>query len=80
VRRLIPSISIGLAGCRLVEHTGYMKQSEPPRHRPRRSGCAEASLRAETERYRRMTIEERIKVALSMRLRFSWLHQVSKQN
>ncbi|MCX6880782.1 MAG: hypothetical protein NTW21_44315 [Verrucomicrobia bacterium] len=57
-----------------------MKQAEPPRHRPRRSGCADAALRAEIERVRKMTVEERIKAALSMRQRFSWLHPVSKQN
>jgi len=57
-----------------------MQQSEPKRHRPRRSGCADAALRAEIERVRRMTIEERIKAALSMHTRFSWLHPVSKKN
>jgi hypothetical protein len=56
-----------------------MQQSEPQRHRPRRSGCADAALRAEIERVQRMTVEERIKAALSMRMRFSWLHPVSKQ-
>jgi len=58
-----------------------MQQSEPPRRqRPRRSGCADAALHAEIERVRRMTVEERIKAALSMRKRFSWLHPVSQQN
>jgi len=56
-----------------------MQQSEPQRHRPRRSGCADAALRAEIERVRSMSIEERIKAALSMRQRFAWLHPVSKQ-
>jgi len=40
---------------------------------PRRSACPAASLAAEMERLRRMTIEERIKAALSMRDRFAWL-------
>jgi len=40
---------------------------------PRPSTCATASLAAEMERLRKMTIEERIKVALSMRDRFAWL-------
>jgi len=55
-----------------------MQQSEPQRHRPRRSGCAEAALRAEIERVQRMSVEERIKAALSMRQRFSWLHPVKQ--
>jgi hypothetical protein len=45
--------------------------SEIPRRR--RSACADAALRAELERTGRMTIEERVKAALSMRERFAWL-------
>jgi len=67
-----------LAGRRLVEQCRAMQQSEPQRHRPRRSGCADAALRAEVERVRRMTVEERIKAALSMHQRFSWLQQVKQ--
>lgn len=51
---------------------------KPPRtrpHRPRRSDCAQASLRAEIERVDRMTIEERVKAALSMGQWFSWIKQ-----
>jgi hypothetical protein len=42
----------------------------------RRSVSAEASLKAEIERTRRMTVEERILAALSMRKRFSWVKPV----
>jgi hypothetical protein len=45
--------------------------SEIPRRR--RSASADAALRAELERIGRMTIEERVKAALSMRDRFAWL-------
>jgi hypothetical protein len=51
-------------------------QPQPPRRR--RSACADASLRAELDRIGRMTIEQRVKAALSMRERFSWLNPVSK--
>jgi hypothetical protein len=50
-----------------------MSGSEPSVHRPRRSACADASLRAEIEHVTRMTIEERVKAALTMRDRFEWL-------
>jgi len=47
------------------------RKSETPRRR--RSACADAALGAEIERIRRMTIEERVKAALSIRERFAWL-------
>lgn len=40
---------------------------------PRASACAEASLQAEIERVRRMTVEERILAALQLKARFAWL-------
>ncbi|MCH7226732.1 hypothetical protein [Haloferula sp. A504] len=43
-------------------------------HRPSRSASAEAALRAEIERISRMTVEERITAALTLRERFSWIH------
>ena len=46
--------------------------------RRRRSACADASLRAELERVGRMTIEERVKAALSMRERFAWIEPTRK--
>lgn len=46
--------------------------------RRRRSACADAALRAELERIARMTIEERVKAALSMRERFAWLTPTHK--
>jgi hypothetical protein len=57
-----------------------MPKAEPQPHRPRRSECAEAALRAQIERVRRLTIEERIKAALSMGERFSWLQPVAGQD
>jgi hypothetical protein len=63
----------GLAGRRVMGHSVVMpkKGSEMPRRR--RSASADAALRAEIERVSRMSIEERIKAALSMRERFAWL-------
>jgi hypothetical protein len=55
-----------------------MPQSEMELHRRRRSACADAALRAELERILRMTIEERVKAALSMRERFAWLNPTAK--
>jgi len=46
--------------------------------RRRRSASSDAALRAEQERVEAMTIEERVKAALSMRERFAWLQPVSK--
>jgi hypothetical protein len=47
--------------------------------RRRRSACAEAAFRAQQERIDRMTVEERVKAALSMRERFAWLQPASKE-
>jgi hypothetical protein len=52
----------------------------PKQHRPRRSACADASLRGEIELVDRMTIEERVKAALSMGQRFSWIKEIAKQD
>jgi hypothetical protein len=40
---------------------------------PRRSVCHAASRRAEIERVRRMTVEERVKAALGLGARFAGL-------
>jgi hypothetical protein len=56
-----------------------MPKSESQIPSRRRSACADASLRAEIERVGRMSIEERVKAALSMRERFAWLTQASKR-
>lgn len=48
----------------------------PPMRRPRVSRVARASLQAEIERMAAMTIEERVKAALSMRSRFAWISPV----
>jgi len=50
-----------------------MSGSKSSIRRSRRSACADAALSAELERVSRMTIEERIKAALTMRDRFDWL-------
>jgi hypothetical protein len=53
----------------MTEKTSAMKR--------RRSACADAALRAEIERVRRMSIEDRVKAALSMPERFAWLSPAS---
>lgn len=50
-----------------------MSDQKPSICRPRRSACSEAALRAEIGRVSRMTVEERVKAALTMRERFAWL-------
>jgi hypothetical protein len=50
-----------------------MSGSQPSIRRSRRSACADAALGAELERVSRMTIEERVTAALTMRDRFDWL-------
>ncbi len=45
----------------------------------RRSGSAEAALRAQQKRIEAMSIKERVRAALSMRERFSWLQTISKE-
>lgn len=55
-----------------------MNPDQAAGHRPRKSACAAAGLRAEIERVARMTIEERVKAALSIRGRFTWLEPVKK--
>lgn len=40
-------------------------------HRPRRSACADASLQAELERLRAMTVVERIEAALGLKRKFA---------
>jgi hypothetical protein len=49
---------------------------DAPLQTHRRSACADESLAAELERVRRMTVEERIKAALSMGDRLAWLNPV----
>lgn len=52
------------------------ENSEIPRRR--RSACADAALRAELARVEQMTIEERVKAALSIPERFAWLTPTAK--
>lgn len=54
-----------------------MSEAEPEFPR-RRSASAGSALRAEIERVSRMSIEERVKAALSMRKRFAWIEPVTK--
>ena len=44
----------------------------------RRSACADAALRAEMKRVEKMTVEERIKAALSLGRRFSLIQPITK--
>lgn len=57
----------------MVAHRRLRSAPEPSVHRPRRSACADAALRAEIEYVKRMTIEERVKAALTMLDRFNRL-------
>jgi hypothetical protein len=50
-----------------------MPGSSPPIRPARRSASGNAALRAEIERVGRMTIEERVKAALTLRDRFDWI-------
>ena len=56
-----------------MRHDPHMSGTQPPIHRPRPSACADAALRAELTRVVSMTVEERVKTALTMRERFDWL-------
>jgi hypothetical protein len=53
--------------------TSVMTQPDSRPLQPRRSACAERSREAEVVRIGQMTVEERIKAALRMGQRFSWL-------
>ncbi|MES2997565.1 MAG: hypothetical protein V4733_12220 [Verrucomicrobiota bacterium] len=55
-----------------------MRDAEPELPPPRRSASADSALRSEIKRVRRMTIEERVKAALSMGEKFAWLSSASK--
>lgn len=46
---------------------------------PRKSACAAQSRQLELARLRALSIEERIKAALTMRTRFSWLKPQAKE-
>lgn len=48
-------------------------------HQPRRSTCAAQSRQHEIARLRGTSIEDRIKAALSMGTRFSWLKPKAKE-
>lgn len=56
-----------------------MSGSQLPIRRPRRSASADAALAAELKRVSAMTIEERIKAALTMKDRFDWLQPAAGQ-
>lgn len=55
-----------------------MSGPEPEFPRRRKSASADLAFRAEIERVSRMSIEERVKAALSMRKRFAWIEPVTK--
>lgn len=50
-----------------------------PNHHPRPSASHAASLRAEIDRVRKLTIEERIKMALSLDRRFQGLQATPRK-
>jgi hypothetical protein len=50
-----------------------VKSGMPP---SRRSACADAALRAEIKRLAKMTVEERVKAALSLGRRFSAIQPI----
>lgn len=54
-------------------HSLAMSGPKPSIRQSRRSACADAALGAEIERIIRMTIEERVMAALTLRERFDWL-------
>lgn len=58
-------------------HSSRMSGPTPSIRHARRSACGDAALRAEMERIGRMTIEERVKAALTLRDRFDWLQPVA---
>jgi hypothetical protein len=72
------SLTWELAGFRHLVHAAAMSEPEPEFPRRRRSASADSALRAEIERVSRMSIEERVKAALSMRKRFAWIEPVNK--
>ena len=47
--------------------------------RPRRSASAAASREAEMARLRQLTVEERIRMALSIKARHAWLQPVRQE-
>lgn len=51
-------------------------KNKQPLHR-RKSASMDAAFSAELNRVREMTIEERVKAALTMRERFQWLPSIS---
>ena len=55
-----------------------MSSEEHPHPEARRSASADASLRAEVRRVEKMTVEERIRAALSMGKRFKGLQTPAK--
>ena len=61
----------------LVKHE-RMKEIKSDKLQARRSACADAALRAEMKRVEKMTVEERIKAALSLGRRFSLIQTTTK--
>lgn len=68
-----------LAPTRRMEQCPLMSDPQPSIRRPVRSACADAALRAELARTVRMTIEERVKAALTMQQRFDWLQPIAEK-
>ena len=65
------------AGDGLVKHARMM-EIKSNELQVRRSACADAALRAGMKRVEKMTVEERIKAALSLGRRFSGIQKTTK--
>ncbi len=55
-----------------------MTDASPGMPQARRSACADSALRAEIKRIAKMTVEERVKAALSLGRRFSAIQPSSE--
>lgn len=62
----------------LLDNT-YMPEVKSDLPDVRRIACADAALRAEMKRVEKMTVEERINVALSMGKNFSVIRTITKE-
>ena len=55
-----------------------MTDASPGMPQARRSACADSALRAEIKRVAKMTVEERVRAALSLGRRFSAIRPIPK--
>lgn len=74
----LTEVSLKLEGGSRGVHVSAMSEANSEIPRRRRSACADAAFRAELARVEQMTVEERVKAALSIRERFAWLKPATK--